>query len=115
MSEEKKDFLKIEDLEVIYTAGKKTVQAVNHVSFGLKKGETLALVGETGAGKTTIAKAILRILPDPPAKMLGGKIWLDGEELTAMSEDEMRNIRGGKIAMIFQDPMTGLHPILTGG
>ena len=70
MSEEKKDFLKIEDLEVIYTDGKKTVQAVNHVSFGLKKGETLALVGETGAGKTTIAKAILRILPDPPAKML---------------------------------------------
>lgn len=99
MSEEKKDFLKIEDLEVIYTAGKKTVQAVNHVSFELKKGETLALVGETGAGKTTIAKAILRILPDPPAKMLGGKIWLDGEELTTMSEDEMRDIRGGKIAM----------------
>ncbi len=80
-----------------------------------KFNDGVALVGETGAGKTTIAKAILRILPDPPARMLGGRIWLDGEELTAMSEDEMRNIRGGKIAMIFQDPMTALNPIMTVG
>lgn len=65
------------------------------------KGETLALVGETGAGKTTIAKAILGILPDPPAKVLGGKIWLDGEELLSMPEEKMLDIRGGKIAMIF--------------
>ena len=115
MRDEKKDFLKVEDLEVIYTSGKKIVQAVNRVSFGLKKGETLALVGETGAGKTTIAKAVLQILPNPPAKMLGGKIWLDGKELTAMSEEEMREIRGGKVAMIFQDPMTALNPIMTVG
>jgi len=108
-------FLKVEDLEVIYTSGKKIVQAVNKVSFEMKKGETLALVGETGAGKTTIARSILRILPDPPAKMLGGRIWLDGQELTALSEEEMLNIRGGKIAMIFQDPMTALNPLMTVG
>lgn len=115
MRDEKKDFLRIEDLKVIYTSGKKIVKAVNQVSLSLKKGETLALVGETGAGKTTIAKAVMRILPNPPAKMLGGKIWLDGEELTALSEEEMRKIRGGKAAMIFQDPMTALNPIMTVG
>lgn len=108
-------FLKVEDLEVIYTSGKNIVHALNHVSFSLKKGETLALVGETGAGKTTIAKSILRILPNPPAKMLRGKITLDGEDLTALSEEEMLRIRGGKIAMIFQDPMTALNPIMTVG
>lgn len=108
-------FLKVEDLEVIYTSGKKNVQAVNKVSFELKKGQTIALVGETGAGKTTIAKSILRILPDPPAKMLGGKITLEGRELTSLSEEEMLDIRGGKIAMIFQDPMTALNPLMTVG
>lgn len=108
-------FLKVEGLEVIYTSSKKTIHAVNNVSFSLKKGETLALVGETGAGKTTIAKSILRILPNPPAKMLGGKITLDGQDLTAKSEAEMLDIRGGKIAMIFQDPMTALNPIMTVG
>lgn len=109
------EYLKVEDLEVIYTSGKKIVQAVNKVSFSMKKGETLALVGETGAGKTTIARSILRILPNPPAKMLGGKIILDGQELTSLSEEEMLGIRGGKIAMIFQDPMTALNPLMTVG
>lgn len=112
MSEE---YLKVEDLEVIYTSGKKIVQAVNHVSFSMKKGETLALVGETGAGKTTIARAILRILPNPPAKMLNGTITLDGQELTSLSEEEMLEIRGRKIAMVFQDPMTALNPLMTVG
>ncbi|MCC8068107.1 MAG: ABC transporter ATP-binding protein [Clostridiales bacterium] len=109
------EYLKVEDLEVIYTSGKKIVQAVNKVSFSMKKGETLALVGETGAGKTTIARSILGILPNPPAKMLGGKITLDGQELTSLSEEEMLGIRGGKIAMIFQDPMTALNPLMTVG
>lgn len=109
------EYLKVEDLEVIYTSGKKMIQAVNKVSFSMKKGETLALVGETGAGKTTIARSILGILPNPPAKMLGGKITLDGQELTTLSEEEMLNIRGGKIAMIFQDPMTALNPLMTVG
>ena len=115
MSNENKAFLSVRDLEVIYTSQKKIVQAVNKVSFDLKQGETLALVGETGAGKTTIAKAILRILPNPPAKLIGGQVWFDGEELTALPEEKMRDIRGGKIAMIFQDPMTALNPLMTVG
>lgn len=109
------DFLSVKDLEVIYTSGKKTVQAVNKVSFTMKKGETLALVGETGAGKTTIAKSILRILPNPPAKLIGGSIELEGENLLEKTEEEMLDIRGSKIAMIFQDPMTALNPIMTVG
>ena len=113
---EKKDsFLSVRDLEVIYTSRKKVVQAVNKVSFDMKKGETLALVGETGAGKTTIAKAILGILPNPHAKILGGEVWLDGEELLKMPENKMLDIRGKKIAMIFQDPMTALNPLMTVG
>lgn len=109
--EEKKEFLSVQDLRVIYTSGKKTVYAVNGVSFTMNKGETLALVGETGAGKTTIAKAILGILPNPPAKQTGGSIWLEGRNMTELSEEEMLKIRGDHIAMIFQDPMTALNPL----
>lgn len=108
-------FLSVRDLEVIYTQNKKIVQAVNGVSFQMKKGEVLALVGETGAGKTTIAKAILGILPNPPAKLVNGEIWLDGVELTGLSENEMLKVRGNQIAMIFQDPMTALNPLQTVG
>lgn len=112
---EKKNLLSVNDLRVIYTSGKKTVSAVNGVSFELARGETLALVGETGAGKTTIAKSILGILPNPPAKLVGGEIFFEGRDLTKLDEREMREIRGNKIAMIFQDPMTALNPIKTVG
>jgi len=91
------------------------VHAVNGVSLEVKKGSTLGLVGETGAGKTTIAKAIMRILPDPPAKIRKGQIILDGEDLLKKPESEMLKVRGGKIAMIFQDPMTALNPLMTVG
>lgn len=110
-----KAFLSVKDLEVIYTSGKKIVRAVNKVTFELNKGETLGLVGETGAGKTTIAKSILGILPNPPAKLLGGEILLDGEDLLKKPEEELLKVRGDKIAMIFQDPMTALNPIMTVG
>ncbi len=115
MKEKQDKFLEIKNLEVIYTQAKKVVHAVNDVSLSIKKGETLGLVGETGAGKTTIAKAIMRILPDPPAKVPGGEIWLEGEDVLKLEEENMLNIRGEKVAMIFQDPMTALNPLLTVG
>ncbi|MGM9608083.1 MAG: ABC transporter ATP-binding protein [Oscillospiraceae bacterium] len=108
-------FLEVKDLVVEYTSGGQVIHAVNGVSFSLERGETLGLVGETGAGKTTIAKAILRILPDPPAKIRQGEIYLNGEELVGLPEKEMRAIRGNRISMIFQDPMTALNPIMSVG
>lgn len=107
--------LSVKDLVVEYTAGGEIVRAVNGVSFEIKKGETLGLVGETGAGKTTIAKSIIRILPDPPAKVKGGEIVLEGENLFELPEKNMRQVRGEKISMIFQDPMTALNPVMTVG
>ena len=109
------EYLNIRDLHVEYTSGGSVVKAVNGVDIVLDKGETLGLVGETGAGKTTIAKTILRILPEPPAKVRGGEIWLNGQELLSLPEKEMLKIRGGRIAMIFQDPMTALNPTMTVG
>ena len=108
-------FLSVKNLTVEYTSGKNVIHAVNDVSFDMKQGETLALVGETGAGKTTIAKSILRILPNPPAKIRSGEIWLDGEELLQKPEADMLHVRGKKIAMIFQDPMTALNPVISVG
>ena len=109
------EFLKISDLHVEYTSGGQIVKAVNGVDISLDKGETLGLVGETGAGKTTIAKTILRILPQPPAKIRSGSIELEGQNLLSIPEKDMLKIRGGKIAMIFQDPMTALNPTMTVG
>ena len=109
------NFLEIKDLVVEYTSDGEIVHAVNGISLSLQKGETLGLVGETGAGKTTIAKAIMRILPDPPAKIRNGEILLDGEDLLQKPENEMLKIRGAKIAMIFQDPMTALNPLMSVG
>jgi peptide/nickel transport system ATP-binding protein len=115
MINENNVFLSVRDLKVVYTSRKKIVHAVNGVSFEMNKGETLGLVGETGAGKTTIAKSILRILPHPPAKVLGGEIMLEGQDLMKVPEKEMLKIRGEKVAMIFQDPMTALNPLMTIG
>ena len=107
--------LRVKDLRVFYTAGGEIINAVNGVDLEVRRGETLGLVGETGAGKTTIAKSIMRILPDPPAKIGGGEIYLDGQELLRLPEKKMREIRGKKISMIFQDPMTALNPVFTVG
>lgn len=115
MNQKNEYFLSVKDLTVEYTSDGEVIHAVNNVSFGLKKGTTLGLVGETGAGKTTIAKAVMRILPDPPARIAGGEITLDGERILELSEKEMQKIRGGKAAMIFQDPMTALNPVMTVG
>ena len=108
-------FLEVKDLVVEYTSNKKMVQAVNGISFTLEKGKTLGLVGETGAGKTTVAKAILRILPVPPAKVKCGSVLLNGTDLMTLPENRMRKIRGNQVSMIFQDPMTALDPLMTVG
>lgn len=112
MSQTNNKFLSVRDLVVEYTSDGARIQAVNGVSFDLKKGKTLGLVGETGAGKTTIAKSILRILPDRSAKIVGGEIHFSGQELLSLKEKDMREIRGNKIAMVFQDPMTALNPVM---
>ena len=110
MAEQEK-ILEIHDLAVEYHTDEAVIYAVNGVNLTVKKGETIGLVGETGAGKTTIARSILRILQTPPAKFCGGQIFFKGQDLMELSEPEMRKIRGNKIAMIFQDPMTALNPI----
>ena len=104
-------FLSVKDLVVEYTSQGEIIHAVNGVSFDLEKGRTLGLVGETGAGKTSVAKAILRILPNPPAKIKNGKVFLEGTELLTLREDEMRKVRGRRISMVSQDPMTALNPV----
>lgn len=92
-----------------------TCEAVRNVSFDIHKGETLGLVGETGAGKTSIALSILRLLQVPPAKIVGGEIYWGAKNLLKVHEREMRKIRGGEISMVFQDPMTALNPVDTVG
>ena len=109
------DFLKIEGLTVEYRSGSRRVHAVNGLDLHVGEGEALGFVGETGAGKTTTALSILRILPNPPAKVLSGKVFFKGKDLFQLSDKEMRAVRGEEIAMIFQDPMTSLDPVKTVG
>ncbi|HCJ58440.1 MAG TPA: dipeptide/oligopeptide/nickel ABC transporter ATP-binding protein [Clostridiaceae bacterium] len=111
----KEKLLEINNLTVQYVVENEVVEAVNNVSFTLNRGETLGLVGETGAGKTTLALSILRLIPDPPGKIVSGKIIFNGKNIMECSDKEMRKIRGEKISMIFQDPMTSLNPVLTVG
>jgi len=104
--------LSVKNLTVKYISREiGTCHAVNDVSFNVQKGETIGLVGETGAGKTTIALSIMRLLQMPPARITSGEILLDGEDLLKMPDAKMRSIRGDRISMIFQDPMTALNPI----
>ena len=114
MTEQKNDvkLLEIKDLEVRYRSGGRSVHAVNGVSLYVNKGEILGLVGETGAGKTTIAKSILRILPDHATQSVTGEVLFEGEDLLKAKKNRMTAIRGYKISMIFQDPMTALNPIM---
>ena len=107
--------LEIKNLTVQYLTVDGCVHAVEGLNLSLNEGETLGLVGETGAGKTTTVKSIMRILPDPPAKIQNGEIYFEGEDLLKKSKKEMQKIRGKQISMIFQDPMTSLNPIITGG
>ena len=107
--------LEIKNLAVEYRADEATIYAVNGVNLSLEKGEAMGLVGETGAGKTTIAKSIMRILPPAQAHITSGEIIYEGQNLLELKEKEMQKVRGNKIAMIFQDPMTALNPVETVG
>lgn len=107
--------LSVEDLRVRYQTERFTNCAVNGISFELMRGENIGLVGETGAGKTTTALSLLRLLPRKTGIVGSGRIVFDGADLLTLSEAEMRTIRGNKISMIFQDPMTSLNPVLTVG
>ncbi len=107
--------LKIEDLSICYKTDLETVYAVNGISFSIGAGETMGLVGETGAGKTTTALGIMGLLPERTGKITSGKILFEDQDLCGMTEHELLHIRGQKISMIFQDPMTALNPVLTVG
>ena len=107
--------LEIKDLAVHYITSESVVKAVNNISLTINKGESLGLVGETGAGKTTTALSIMKLIPDPPGKIISGEIILEGQDLNKLSKKELTKIRGNKISMIFQDPMTSLNPVITVG
>lgn len=109
------NLLDIKDLVIRYETSDGIVYAVNGVNLQIKKGTTLGLVGETGAGKTTVAKGIMRIIPNPPGRIVSGEILFEGENLLTKDEADMRKIRGNEISMIFQDPMTSLNPVMTVG
>lgn len=111
----KESMLEIKDLHVVYRTESGEVKAVNDVAFSVKKGDVLGIVGETGAGKSTTALSVLRLLPERTGKITSGSILFDGEDLLSMTEADMRAIRGERISMIFQDPMTSLNPVIPVG
>ena len=107
--------LDIRDLSIIYATDDGVTEALNGACLQLRKGESLGLVGETGAGKTTLARGIMRLIPNPPGKIVSGQVFYDGCDIMELSEKEMRALRGRQISMIFQDPMTSLNPVMTVG
>jgi peptide/nickel transport system ATP-binding protein/oligopeptide transport system ATP-binding protein len=109
------ELLRVEDLKTYFFTHEGTIKAVDGASFTINKGETLGLVGESGCGKSVTALSIMRLVQSPPGKIVGGKIFFEGTNLLELSEKEMRNIRGCKISMIFQEPMTALDPMFTIG
>src|SRR5512143_3276699 len=102
--------LQVKDLTTRFYTEDGTVYAVNGVSYDLHEGETLGIVGESGCGKSVHALSIMRLIAQPPGKIVDGQVIFKGKDILQFSDDEMRKIRGGDIAMIFQDPMTSLNP-----
>ncbi|MCF6463828.1 ABC transporter ATP-binding protein [Clostridium sp. Cult1] len=109
------NLLEIKNLSIEYVTDDRINKAVNDLNLKIREGETLGFVGETGAGKTTTALGVMRLVPNPPGKIVSGEIYFEGENLLDKEEKDMREIRGNKISMIFQDPMTSLNPIMTVG
>ncbi|HZI84592.1 MAG TPA: ABC transporter ATP-binding protein [Casimicrobiaceae bacterium] len=107
--------LEVRDLSVEYRTGAGVLRAVDDLAFTIDRGETIAIVGESGSGKSTAALALLRLLPDPPGRIVAGEIVFAGRNLAALPDDELRDVRGREVAMIFQDPLAALNPIQTIG
>ena len=107
--------LQVKDLRTYFYTEEGVVKAVDGVTYDVQEGETLALVGESGCGKSVSALSILRLIPIPPGKIVSGEVLFEGEDILKLDEDEIRKIRGNRIAMVFQEPMTSLNPVLTIG
>ncbi|MDP2950702.1 MAG: ABC transporter ATP-binding protein, partial [Chloroflexota bacterium] len=107
--------LQIKDLKTYFFTDDGVVKAVDGITYDVETGEIMGLVGESGCGKTVSALSILRLIPNPPGKIIGGEIIFEGDDLLKADEEEIRNVRGNRIAMIFQEPMTSLNPVLTIG
>ncbi|MEO6578967.1 MAG: ABC transporter ATP-binding protein, partial [Candidatus Limnocylindria bacterium] len=105
--------LSVRDLSVTFGSGERTVHAVSGIGYDLARGETLGVVGESGCGKSVSSLALMRLLPKPAARITSGEILFEGEEVLSLSEEAVREMRGNRMAMIFQDPMTSLNPVLT--
>jgi peptide/nickel transport system ATP-binding protein/oligopeptide transport system ATP-binding protein len=110
-----KTLIDIQNLQTYFYVRGQTAKAVDDVNLSIKAGKTLGLVGESGCGKSVTAHSIIQLIPDPPGKIVGGKIFFEGENLLEFSENRMRKIRGNRISMIFQEPMTSLNPVFTVG
>src|SRR6476661_3270633 len=110
-----KPLLEIKDLNVAFETNRGDIRPVRDVSLSIYPGQTVAVVGESGCGKSVTAMSILRLIPQPPGKVLGGQVLLDGRDLLKLPENGMRRVRGKDIAMIFQEPMTSLNPVYTIG
>ncbi len=107
--------LEVKDLKTYFYTEDGIVRAVNGISYRLHEGEAMGLVGESGCGKSVSALSILRLIPSPPGKIVGGQVLFEGRDLLKLSDEEIRKVRGNQIAMVFQDPMTSLNPVLTIG
>jgi oligopeptide transport system ATP-binding protein len=107
--------LEVKGLKTRFFTQDGVVHAVNGISYYIDEGETLAIVGESGCGKSVSVLSVMRLIPIPPGEIVGGEVWFEGRDLLKLDQDEVRSVRGNKIAMIFQDPMTSLNPVLTIG
>ncbi|MBM4430606.1 MAG: ABC transporter ATP-binding protein, partial [Chloroflexi bacterium] len=105
--------LQVKGLKTQFFTQDGVVNAVSGIDFDLNEGETLGIVGESGCGKSVSVLSLMRLIPTPPGRIVGGEAWFQGRDLLSMDNEEIRSVRGNKIAMIFQDPMTSLNPVLT--
>lgn len=115
MADKPQPLLEIKDLKTHFFTDDGVLPSVDGVSYSINRGETLGVVGESGSGKSVTSLSILRLIPDPPGRIVGGEILFEGRDITKFTEDEMRQLRGNDISMIFQEPMTSLNPVFTVG